>query len=253
VIRFDGLAGKVAVVTGAGRGLGAEVSEMLASQGCHLSLVDIDSSGLAKVEEHLTAGGAAVSTHLVDLADVTSCLNVITATVERFGRLDILVNNAAILRAESLAAVTQASFDLTMAVNLRAPFFLSQAAFPTMRNGRYGRIINISSVAVRTGGSIEEFPYVASKGGLTALTKALALAGAPDSILVNSVLPAAVDTPMLTESFGEDILDAIRSRIPLRRLAHPREVASLVVWLASPASSFVTGATFDINGGWAMT
>jgi NAD(P)-dependent dehydrogenase (short-subunit alcohol dehydrogenase family) len=251
--RYDGLDGRVALVTGAARGLGAAVSRSLLSQGCRVGMVDIDAAGLERVRHELGGSDSQVLVALADLADVKACAAAVERAEAEFGRLDILVNNAAVLRPQLLEQVTPAQFDATIAVNLRAPFFLAQAAFPIMVKGGYGRVINVSSVAVRTGGSLDCYPYVASKGGLVALTKALAQRGARDGILVNSVLPAALDTPMLAESFGAGTLEAIKARIPLGRLADPQETAEFIVWLASPASSFVTGASFDVNGGWVMS
>jgi 3-oxoacyl-[acyl-carrier protein] reductase len=237
--RYAGLDKRVALVTGAARGLGRAVVLRLLENGASVAACDIDSEGLATLDSIPRVSGS-LRIFPVDLA-------------EAFGRLDILVNNAAILCRKPLEEMTVDDFDRVLAVNLRAPFLLARAALKDMRLQRWGRIINIASIAARTGGSSNLFAYAASKGGLVALTKALARSGAEDNILVSAVLPAGIDTPMIGEGFSADSLEKIRAEIPLQRLAQPEEIAEIVLWLASDASSYVTGASFDVNGGWAMT
>jgi NAD(P)-dependent dehydrogenase (short-subunit alcohol dehydrogenase family) len=250
--QYAGLAGRTALVTGAGRGLGRVVVLRLLEHGSSVVAVDIDADALSTLASEAGAQ-ASIRVLTTDLGDAAAAEALVPSTVEAFGGIDVLVNNAAILTRKPLEDVTIEDFDRVIAVNLRAPFLLARAALGEMRRQRWGRIINISSIAARTGGSSNIYPYVASKGGLIALTKALAKSAAPDNVLVSAVLPAGMDTPMVTQGFDPATIEQIKSQIPIGRLSRPEEIAEAVLWLASEASSYVTGACFDINGGWAMT
>lgn len=165
----------------------------------------------------------------------------------------MLVNNAALIGRAPLEDITPTLFDQVIAVNLRAPLFLSRAALSVMRPNRHGRIINIASMAARTGGTSDVYIYGASKAGLVRITRALAKLAAPENVRINAVLPSNIEAPMLRGVFPQAVLDQVVSQIPLGRTAEPAEVAELVLWLASDASSYVTGASWDINGGWYMS
>ncbi len=171
-----------------------------------------------------------------------------------FGRIDVLVNNAAMLKRTPLEEVTPDQFEQALRLNLVAPYFLSRAAIVQMRRGgRGGRIVNVASMAGRTGGVADIHPYAASKGGLLAVTKSLAKAAAADGILVNAILPSNIESPMLRDSFPPEAIARTLAQVPLGRTAEPDEVAELVLWLSSDASSYVTGVNWDINGGWYMS
>jgi 3-oxoacyl-[acyl-carrier protein] reductase len=253
VNRYPEQSGRVVLVTGASGGVGRAVSKAFAAEGALVALCDVDGTGLTETGDLLEVAGSGYMLIETDLGDPIAAENVVDEVIDSCGRLDILVNNAALLEPTPLDEVTALQFDRVIAVNLRAPFLLARAAMPHMRSAKFGRIINVASVAVRTGGSADVFPYVASKGGLVALTKALARAGAADGILVNAVLPAAIDTPMLAHGFSDTTIADVITRIPLGRLSAPDEVASVIAWLASDAASYVTGASIDVNGGWVMT
>ena len=166
----------------------------------------------------------------------------------------MLVNNAATLKRTPLEEVSQAEFERTLRVNLVAPYFLARAAIAQMRaQGRGGRIVNVASMAGRTGGVADIHPYAASKGGMLAMTKSLARAAATDGILVNAILPSNIESPMLRDSFPPDAIARTLSQVPMGRTARPEEVAELVLWLSSGDCSYVTGANWDINGGWYMS
>jgi 3-oxoacyl-[acyl-carrier protein] reductase len=239
------------IVTGAAGGLGAALAAGFAAQGARLALCDVDGDALRRVLDGLPEGESFAVP--ADLRSVAACEDLVGAAAARFGGVDVLVNNAAVLRRMPIDEVTPEVFDEVVAVNLRAPFFLARAAWKHMRAAGGGRIINVASVAARTGGASDVFPYAASKGGMVTLTKSLAKLTAPDNVLVNAVLPAAIDTGMLTGGFDPDAIGEIAARIPLGRLSPPSEMAGIVLWLASDAASFVTGASFDVNGGWVMT
>jgi NAD(P)-dependent dehydrogenase (short-subunit alcohol dehydrogenase family) len=249
--QYAGLSGRVALVTGAGRGLGRAVAMRLLEHGAAVAAVDIDGEALSALA---VQAGPGTSIHILpaDLADAGTAESLVPLTVQAFGGIDILVNNAAILCRKPLEDVSIEDFDRVIAVNLRAPFLLARAALREMRPRRWGRIVNVSSIAARTGGSSDVFPYAASKGGLVALTKALAKSAAPDNVLVSTVLPAGIDTPMVAQGYDTEGLEQIKTQIPIGRLSQPEEIAEAVLWLASEASSYVAGASFDVNGGWSM-
>jgi 3-oxoacyl-[acyl-carrier protein] reductase len=251
--RYDGLAGRVVLLTGAAHGLGRALATAFAEQGSRLALVDVDGPGLTEVAASLP-GGVVGWTGVADLGDVEHCEPLVGRVADEFGALDVLVNNAAIIARTPLDGVTPAAFERVLRVNLLAPFFLARAAMARMRAaGTGGRIVNVASMAARTGGVSDVSMYAASKGGLIAVTKSLARVGAADRILVNAILPSNIDSPMLRDAFPPEVVARTLSGVPLGRTADPVEVAQLVLWLASDASSYVTGVNWDINGGWYMT
>lgn len=250
---YDGLADAVVLVTGAARGLGAAIATGFARQGARLLVTDLDAAALAATAAALSLGPDRLAVEAADLADVAVCERLVGQAVETFGRLDVLVNNAAVLGRAPLAEITPELFDQVIAVNLRAPFFLARAALATMRPCGTGAIVNVASMAARTGGTSDVYIYGASKAGLLALTRSLAKTAAPDGVRVNAILPSNIESPMLRRGFPPEVLAEVLGQIPLGRSAAPAEVAELVLWLASDAASYVTGASWDINGGWFMT
>jgi NAD(P)-dependent dehydrogenase (short-subunit alcohol dehydrogenase family) len=251
---YPGLRDRVVLITGAARGLGRELAAAFATQGCRLALADVDAAGLAEVRAALGLPATSLLTEAVDLAVTDACEPLVERVAEHFGRLDVLVNNAAIISRRPLEAVTAPDFELVLRVNLLAPFFLARAAMALMREqGGGGRIVNVASMAGRTGGVSDVAMYAASKGGLLAVTKSLARVAAADGILVNAILPSNIDSPMLRDVFPPDAVAATLRQVPLGRAAQPAEVAALVLWLASDAATYVTGVNWDINGGWFMS
>jgi 3-oxoacyl-[acyl-carrier protein] reductase len=250
---YPELAGRVVIVTGAAGGLGRAVADGFGAQGARLVLCDLDAAALRLAGKDLAAPPDRLLALAADLREPAACEALVDTAADHFGQIDVLVNNAAVLHRMPVEQVTPEVFDEVMAVNLRAPFFLARAALRHMRPAGWGRIINIASVAARTGGASDVFPYAASKGGLVALTKSLAKLAAGDGVLVNAVLPAGIDTSMITEGFSAEAIEAIVRQIPLGRLSPPSEMAGIVLWLASDAAGYVTGASFDVNGGWVMT
>ena len=245
---------RVALVTGAGGGLGEAVAELLAARGVSLALVDIRPEQLTEVAQRIEERGAAVHAMEADLADADSCAAVVAETIERLGRVDILVNAAAILARREWDEVTAESFDHVFRINARAPFFLARAAFTDMEQRRWGRVVNITSTGVYEGGfTMTSAVYEASKGAVAVMTKMLAAHGADKGILVNTVCPGGMRTRMLLEQTSPELLQRAEEEIiPLRRLADPIEVARMVVWLAGDENTYATGAEFDITGGVAI-
>ena len=244
----DELAGQVALVTGGVRGIGRAISEDLAQAGAHVA------AGYSRNEdaanELADALGPGASVHRGNIAVHEDCERVVAEVVERHGRLDIVVNNAGVTVDKSIRKMTPAEWDHVIEVNLNGAFYISRVAFPHMVAQGYGRIINISSVIGETG-NIGQANYAASKSGLFGLTMTLALEGASKGITVNCVAPGFVATEMV-EAVPEAILARIVEQIPLKRLGRPDEVARVVTFLAHPASGYITGQIFSINGGLNM-
>lgn len=241
---------RVALVTGAGRGLGAAIARALAESGASVALCDIDPEVQA-VAAALLGAGHEVMAVAANVAQPAEVERLVAAVVERFGRLDILVNNAGICPRISIDDMTEESYDRIMDVNLKSVFFLSRAAGNAMKVNGWGRIVNVSSTGGRTGGIFNATVYSASKAGIMSMTKAFARHFAPHHILVNCLAPGTVNTRLMT-NLPKESLEAAISQVPLKRLADPAEIAQVVVFLASDKASYMTGATVDVNGGAIM-
>jgi 3-oxoacyl-[acyl-carrier protein] reductase len=240
---------RVAIITGAAGGLGSAVAALLDADGLRTALVDSDAAGLGDVAAQL--GQATPLT--ADLADPAECERVVAEVIATLGRVDILVNSAAILSRRSLEDATPEHFDHVFAVNARAPFFLSRAAMRDMATRRWGRIVNVTSTGVYEGGmTMTSAAYESSKGAVAVFTKMYAKEGAKHGVLVNALCPGGMRTQMLLRDTPPSILEAVEARIPLRRLGEPVEMARMIQWLVSDLNTYATGATFDINGGIVM-
>ena len=234
---------RVALVTGSARGMGRAMADVLAASGHRVV-------GLDRLDQERGALERTISADLLDPAVPGQIVADIVATE---GRLDVLVHNAAVLvHQHPIPEVTAADYDLQTGVNLRAVFFLSQAAAEAMRPNGWGRIIAISSVGARTGGLSNSAIYAATKAGVISLMKNFARNYGPHGITANAVAPGAIDG-FMTEHMSAAERDAFTSQVPLRRFADPIEVAHVVDFLASDRASFINGATIDVNGGWVMT
>lgn len=244
---FD-LTGKVAIVTGAGTGIGEAIAHRLARAGAAIAVVDIDTASAAQTAEQIRgAGGQALAVQ----ADVTSrqaVESMVAQTLAAFGHIDILVNNAGIAgRSVPLWELEDEDWRQVLELNLTAAFYCSRAVIRHMMNRRWGRIINIASIAGKEGNP-NMIPYSASKAGVIGLTKALAKEVTRYNILVNAVSPAVIRTKILEQVTPEQV-EYMTSRIPLARTGTPEEVAAVVHFLASEDSSFVTGQCYDVSGG----
>jgi 3-oxoacyl-[acyl-carrier protein] reductase len=228
---------RVALVTGSARGIGRAIADELAKAGHRVVGVDI----LAH------SGDTFSDTHAVDLGDAAACKQLI-ATV---GRVDVLVNCAALLIRHLIPDYSVEDFDRMNDINLRAPFLLSQGVIEGMSARGWGRIINIASVGGRTGGMQQSAIYAATKGGLIALTKGFARDYGATGVNINAIAPGGIESPMAADSSAAD-RERFLSQIPLHRYAAPSEVATVVAFLASDAASFVNGATIHVDGGWVM-
>jgi len=244
------LESKVAIVTGGGRGMGRATAMTLARDGARVIVNDIRAE-LADgvVEEIRTQGGQAMA-HAGDVSNLSDVDAMIKLAVKEFGRVDILVNNAGILRATSpLESIPAEEWDLMMAVNVRGVFLCTRAVLPVMKAQRSGKIVNVSSSAGRSTSTFGGAHYTTSKAAVLGLTRHTAREAAPYGINVNAVAPGSIDTEMVREMSTPEHMEQERQKIPLRRLGTPQDEADLVIFLCSEESSYITGATIDINGG----
>ena len=246
VRRMDG---RVALVTGAARGMGKAIALRLHDLGASVALNDLDPEATSGVAAELGEDVLAVP------ADVTSSESVrqmVATTLDHFGRLDILVNNAGILFPTCLEQISEEEWRTTLDVNLTGVFFCIQAVISTMKGEGYGRIVNLSSTAGKTVSTLGGAHYTASKHGVLGLTRASALELAPHGITVNAVCPGLIDTEMAHENTTPERLESYRASFPIERLGRPEEVADLVCFLASEAAGYITGSAYDIAGGGLM-
>ena len=247
--RFS-LAGRTALVTGASKGIGAEIARTLAGAGADLAIVARDAGGLAEIESEVTAMGRRCVSLTAELESVEETLAAGRAALDALGVIDVLVNNAGIAIPEPALEASVEAFDRIMAVNLRAPLLLAQLLAPGMIERRLGKIINITSAA-GVAGLEDHAVYGASKAGLNMLTQVMAAEWSRYNVQCNAVAPTVILTPMGEKVWGEPAKgDPMRARIPLGRFGKPVEVADLVLYLASPASDLMTGAVLSIDGGY---
>lgn len=245
------LEGRVAIVTGGARGIGAAIGRAFAQEGARVALADVDLAAAQRTAAELPPPGGPGLALAVDVADGKAIRAMVDQVRAEWGRVDILVNNAGICPLTPFEEITEAEWDRVLAVNLKGAFLCSQAVVGIMKAQRYGRIINISSVAGKMGGVMVGAHYAVSKAGLLALTWCLARTYAPYGITANAVAPATVDTD-LTRAWPEEMRASLARSIPLGRLARPEEVAAAAVFLASEEAGFITGEVLDVNGGFLM-
>ena len=240
------LSGRVAIVTGASRGIGRAIARHLALQGAHVMAAARGDNARGVAEEIAAAGGRAEAVSL-DVTGVGAAAEIVATTLQRHGRIDILVNNAGITRDQLMLRMKREDWDAVLATNLTGAFALTQAVLKPMIRQRGGRIVCISSV-VGQSGNAGQANYAASKAGLIGFAKAVALEVASRGITVNVVAPGLVETDM-TRAMTESAREEWASKIPLRRLGTPDDIASAVCFLASDEASYITGQVLAVNGG----
>lgn len=241
------LENKVALVTGASRGIGAAIALRFAEEGAHVAIADVrDDSGRA-LAARLAAEGARASYHALDVTDSQAWTQVVDELMASHGRIDILVNNAGIYQREPLERIEESDWDRMLNVNAKGPFLGAKTVLPAMRAAGGGSIVNLSSTAgIR--GSVATH-YGASKGAVRLMSKSIAVTYAAEGIRCNSVHPGPVETDMGYEALPTDVRDDRLARVPLGRFAQPSEIANAVLFLASDLSSFVTGTELIVDGG----
>ncbi len=254
------LAGKVAAVTGAGQGIGRETVLRLARERASIFASDIREDLLEKLRDDAKAKGATIATGIFDAAKATNAPLFVQAVVERYGRLDIMVNNAGGIRTQPFPDVTEETWDWTVNLNLKGPYFYMQAAAKPMMAQKSGTIINIASVAGIAGGMTYSPPYAASKAAIINLTKVAAANLAEYGVTVNAVAPGIVETAFnwtLDDLIGVqqmglspgEFMERRRDSIPLGRLQQPQDIANVVAFLAGPDAAEMTGETIVVSGG----
>jgi 3-oxoacyl-[acyl-carrier protein] reductase len=239
------LLGRAALVTGAGRSIGAAVARRLAADGAHVVLGDVD---LAAASEVAASIGSEASAVALDVRSRSSFEDAVEAVVRDHGGIDVLVNNAALTIARPFFEIPDDEWDDVLAVNLRGVFLGCQVAGARMRDQRSGRIVNLSSTAGQQGSAVNGAHYAASKAGILGLTKSAALELASFGVTVNAVAPAAIEGP-LVDALPAAKRTALVGAIPVGRLGRPEEIAALIAFLASDEAGYITGATLDANGG----
>ncbi len=244
------LDGKLSMVTGAAGVVGRALTEALVADGLHVLMADLDAEGLEEAAQEI--GERAIPLAL-DVSDPAAVAEIADRVSRTHGVVEVLINNAGILSNNKVAETTPEEWRRLMAVNLDGAFYLCRAFLPAMKKGGWGRIVNVCSLAMKTGGLTAGTAYTASKGGLAALTMSLAREAAADGVTVNAVAPAYIRTPMITEQLSADQRRRLLAQIPVGRFCEAVEVAHLVRFLVAPLSGFITGfitgEIVDINGG----
>ena len=249
LLRLDG---RVAIVTGGSRGIGGAISSALAADGATVAVLGVSADRERTETLRASLNGSAAHLHFfeADVADPQACQRAAQAVIADLGKVDVLVNNAGITKDHTARKMTIEEWQAVLNVNLSGPFFMIKAVLDHMLEQKYGRIVNISSVVGHTG-NFGQANYAAAKAGLLGLTKTLALETARSGITVNAVAPGFTATEMVA-LMPQAAIDAARERTPVERLARPEEIARVVRFLVDEGSGFITGATYDVNGGMYM-
>jgi 3-oxoacyl-[acyl-carrier protein] reductase len=240
--------GRIAVVTGGAKGIGEGISLALSAAGAHVVVADRNEDAAEKLAGSLRAAGSSATAITCDVGDTSAVADSVRRIGTELGPIDLLVNNAGIGDFVSFPEISRERWDRMLNVHLTGAYNFCHAVLPDMLKRRYGRVVNVSSVAGKRGDFIGNAHYTAAKAGMIGLTKSLAAWAAPFDVRVNAIAPGIVDTE-LTREMSQSHRATTISRIPLGRFARPDEIASAVLFLLSDASSYIVGETININGG----
>jgi NAD(P)-dependent dehydrogenase (short-subunit alcohol dehydrogenase family) len=245
----DRFNGRTAIVTGAGQGIGRAIAERFAADGANVVVVDLNGDAASAVAEGIAAAGGNALAAATDVTDAVAVRSMVSRAIDTFGGVDVLVNNAGILRSTRILDISPDEWDLVLDVNLKAAFLCSQAVHDSMASRGRGRIVHMASMAGRATSTLGGAHYSTAKAGVLGFSRHLAREWAKDGITSNAVSPGIVDTPMVRASTDDTRMTQVLASIPLGRLAEPAEIANLVCFLASDEAAYITGANVDIHGG----
>jgi 3-oxoacyl-[acyl-carrier protein] reductase len=238
-MRYDG---RVAMITGARQGLGAAIAERLVREGGRVAVCDVDRG----VEEAAAALGPAARASVVDVRDAAAVQAWVEGTLAAFGRIDVLVNNAGVIRDDRVERMSDEDWESVVDVSLRGAFHCCRAVFPHLKEQGYGRILSMSSMCWR--GNFGQVNYSAAKAGVVGLARSVALEGARFGVTSNAIAPGLIDTPMLA-SMNAPARQKLTERIPARRVGDPGDIAAAAAYLCSAEAGYVTGVVLDVDGG----
>ena len=244
------LAGRRAIVTGAGQGIGRAIALKMAQEGADVVIAERNPETASQVAREVEGLGRKALSIVVDVADRLQVERLVAKTLEQWGRIDILVNNAGFDRGGTILKIREEDWDAVLSVHLKGSFHCIQAVAPHMMENRYGKIVNLSSIYGKVG-EVAETIYSSAKAGIIGLTKSVARELARYEIHVNAVLPGLILTPTI-EKMAEKYRNRIIENTPLGRMGRPEEVANVVTFLASDEASYITGAAIEVSGGWNM-
>ena len=245
-----GLKGKVAIITGGARGIGRAIAHVFAREGCDIAICDINAEALETTRKEIESLGRHVVTGIVDVTKAQEVDSFVQKTLDKFGKIDILVNNAGITRDSLLVRMSEADWDLVMAVNLKGAFNFTKAVSKVMMKQRDGRMVNIASI-IGIMGNAGQANYAASKGGLIAFTKTVAKELASRNVRANAIAPGFIQTDM-TAKLSDEVKSEMLKYVPLGKLGTVEDVAHLALFLAGDDSSYITGQVVLVDGGMVM-
>ncbi|MDO8685516.1 MAG: SDR family NAD(P)-dependent oxidoreductase [Clostridiales bacterium] len=243
-----GLEGRVAIVTGAGRGIGESISRILAQNGARVVLVDIILDNAKKAADKITGSGGDAIGIRADVSKPEDVNDTVRTLIDKYGKVDILVNNAGVAYKTAFEELTIQEWDKVMDINLKGAFLFSQAVIKYMKEQRYGRIINISSMAGIAGSENVGCHYCASMAGLIGMTKYLSRNYAYYGITINAIAPGPIGSEM-TEGFGSEEYKVLIDSMPMKKLGRPENIGDIAAFLASEEAEFITGTTIEASGG----